>query len=224
MNVYSFRFPYGKTGGFVAGDASAAYRLCQRFGHLWLYGKGDSRKEALPNVLTGAAATNPEVVDGLKDSSANTTDFAVTAIDFKTKFRLPSTIDVPDSEGWSNAGPSRFGLGSEDTAYNQRMNNAEGPILVAGNLVVAITLGGKDVSGQLTTQLTFPVGIDAGGLQRLFIGIAAASAQDGVYDTPFSDALAWACFRTSTGQATNAPIVVTEGSYATRGQQMLTRG
>lgn len=189
----------GSVTGFVLGDKPEAGKFCAVLGHLWL-GSKKINTTGLP--VFDALATTKGV-----------TDFGVQLIDFMTPKRLPGALDV-NMMGSAlmtyrgDKGACAFRT-SEDDAYNDRMNNLGNPIVVAGALVVAITLGGVDISAELTTTLRIPCGQDTNGTQYVNIGFAAASAQEGVYDNPFSNALNF--WTGGIGGQRNTPIIVTNG-------------
>jgi len=187
----------------VAGDAAAAGKLCAQVGHLWL----GSRAMRTGYTPSGTPAGKFNNTQGVYEH------------DFVTPLRLPSAIDpneVPALDVVSIAGYTAIGVVIVDDAKTDRMNNQGNPIVIAGALVVALTLGGVDVTDEMTTTLRLPVGYDANGVQYLNVGFAAASAQDGVYNTPFSAALAY--WTGGTGTQRNAPIMVTSGGFKQLGR------
>lgn len=189
----------GTESGFDIGDKADAQKFCAVLGHLWL-GSKQINTTGLPTM---------DLTFGTK----LLTEYGVQFIDFMTPKRLPGALDV-NMMGSSfvsyraDKGACAFRT-SEDDAYNDRMNNLGNPIVVAGALVVAITMGGVDISAELTTTLRIPCGQDENGTQFVNIGFAAASAQEGVYDTPFSNALSF--WTGGIGGQRNVPIVVTNG-------------
>lgn len=195
MNTYSIRcFLDGNTPGpgWVAGDAASAARLCAVVGHLWMMST---------KITSGGSPARTAGKFNAKDAEFY--------LDFQTKLRLPSALDLPPLSAGQlfNAAAQCWGsLVAEDDSYTDRVTNLGRPIVVAGALIVALTRGGVDVTDELTTQLRFPVGVDANGIQYLNIGFATSNAQDGVYQTPFSTALA---YWTGGTARTNVPVLVT---------------
>lgn len=192
----------GKVGsecGFDIVDKPDAGKFCAVLGHLWLGSKQIN--------TTGIPSTD------LSFGAKGGNEYGVQFIDFMTPKRLPGSLDVKmmgDSFVYYRTDKTACAFRtSEDDAYNDRMNNLGNPIVVAGALVVAITMGGVDISSELTTTLRIPCGQDANGTQFINIGFAAASAQDGVYDNPFSNALNF--WTGGIGGQRNTPIMVTNG-------------
>jgi hypothetical protein len=193
MNTYTLSFLYDGTAvsNWTGADANAALLTCRRFGYLWLASK----------------KTNIVTVRDIAGVKFNADSFQ-NVCEFMTPKRLPQSIDVPDvGIVLTAANVTAAQLTSQDDQASDRLQNLDRPIVTRGSLIVAITLGGVDISNELTTQLRVPIGEDANGTQYLNIGTAAADAQDGVYNTPFAAALAFATL--GTGKMTNVPLVVT---------------
>lgn len=95
-----------------------------------------------------------------------------------------------------------------DSTMTQQIQNVERAIVNQGDFISAIANGAVDLSSQLVNafQIEGPDG------QKLWIGTASQSAQQGVYETPFADALAYVNFGAlpTSGQGIGAttPVVV----------------
>lgn len=187
MNNYSFLFPRflpGSTKEAGVTDPTAAEKLCRQIGYLWLNGK-----KSFGGLRSAEISGDPAELQ------------CWTGLDFMTDRRLPRSLEIGQLE--SITGGSVRALVSEDNGSDLIVQNLDRPIVQRGNLIVAISF--VDVSAQLENYLSMVVGNDATlGNLMLYIGTATASAQEGVYDVPFSDAIAIA----NLGNSTNVPIVV----------------
>lgn len=187
-NVYTFQFNQvnGGAPSFVAGDAANAKQLCRAIGYLWLMSKnGMSIGTNLRTNVKGASTV---------------------ILNFLSKYRLlsklePKTPDTATGGTEYNASANCVGaLVSEDSACTDVITNLDQKLVVRGSLIVAVTLGGVDISDEMTTQIKLPIGTDGGGTQYLWVGLANTDQTDGIYPTPFSSALAYATL----GQAVTA--------------------
>lgn len=192
MNSYSFNFYNDTTSviGFASADAPSALRLCRSIGYLWMASK---------KIVS---AGRPEIGAG-KFTAAK----AVITLDFLTPKRLPKSIEPQKTMQLMNgAGSASQMLVAIDDQMTDIVSNLDRPIVQKGSLIVAIVEGGIDISNELDMQLQIPCGMDANGQQYLVIGQATANAQDGVYATPFSVALAHAIL--DTRSSSNVPVLI----------------
>lgn len=192
LNTYSFGFGVDPTPNatFVAGDAANAAKLCRAFGYLWLSAQRAWSTRAWMSLVKQG--------DKLSGTLVN--------VHFQTKKVLPGSLE-PGFNGQAYAASGQAGLirASYDDQCNDIISNLENKLVTKGCLIVAVTLGGVDVSNELDTELRIPVGQDANGIQYLVLGFANTNAQDGVYDTPFSTALAYSALGSS---ETNTPVLI----------------
>lgn len=166
MNTYSFSIvPAGATP--AAGDLAAVTRMMRQIGYLWL-----TASSFQANGGTGATPKN-------------------TTLSFNTSKRLPAGIDIVmgTADNYTAAGNQMTGaLVMDDLDCNDRMDNLDQPIVNAGNLIVAYVQSGNDISAQLARELDV-IGL-ANSLDRIVIGRANQSAQQGVYPNPFGKPVA----------------------------------
>lgn len=99
-------------------------------------------------------------------------------------------------------------LVSRDSMMTQQIQNVERAIVNQGDFIAAIASSGVDLSSQLVSAFQ----IVGAGQQVLWIGTASQSAQQGVYETPFSDAVAFVNFgalpTSAGGLGATTPVVV----------------
>lgn len=111
----------------------------------------------------------------------------------KTPFRLPSTLEVASTVVGGtvyNDGAADMAIGmltGIDSRFSAQLTNVDKPSVNRGDLVVATVPAAADVSDQLDEMIQVPW---KGG--SLVVGVANTDQEDGVYDTPFADAVAYA--------------------------------
>ena len=191
MNSYVFQFGGNVSDNVAAGDVASLTKMCRAIGYLWLVAKVS---RSVTSLLKTAGAPR---------------------LQFDTKMRLPGSIEpndmfagkVPSSynPGGVSADTMLGALVSIDSDCTDVINNLDQKLVKAGNLVVAVTKDGVDLSNEMSSELRIPLGNAAGGEQVLWIGRANTTAQDGVYNTPFSTAVAFATMGESVPQV---PVVI----------------
>lgn len=168
MNIYEVTWEADGTKHALT-DALAAQRLCRTIGYLWL----TSKRITLHSCVA-------ENVPHYKRA---------TGMSFYSSNRLPSQLDTSlDSSVAMDS--VMLQLLSEDSACNDRASNLDQAVVVQGSLIVAVSY--KDISNELSSEVRYWMGTDVQGPLYLWIGIANTTAQQGVYQTPFSTALAYA--------------------------------
>jgi len=191
MNSYVFQFGGNVSDNVDAGDVAALTKMCRAIGYLWLVAKVS---RSVANLIKTAGAPR---------------------LQFDTKMRLPGSIEPNDL--FAGKAPTSYNptavsadtmlgaLVSIDSDCTDVINNLDQKLVKAGNLVVAVTKGGTDLSNEMSSELRIPLGNAAGGEQVLWIGRANTTAQDGVYSAPFSSAVAFATMGESVPQV---PVVI----------------
>jgi len=193
MNTYVFNFGRTTEDNCLNVDKPTLKTMCRAIGYLWLacknsttFGTGDP---------TSAGKVNMSLI-------------------FSSKKRLPSDIEPPQLFDGNlpdvyNPGGTTFMEGymsSIDVECTDVIPNLDQRLVKAGNLIVAVTRDSVSLSDQLSSEVRIPLGTDAGGQgQALWIGVANTSAQQGVYDAPFSDAITYATLGMN---VTQVPVVI----------------
>jgi len=194
MNTYVFNLGATKSDNVLAVDAGTLKQMCRAIGYLWLAAK---------DSMTLGSMVDP----------GDATIISPT-LTFASKKRLPSDIEPPNLFAGNtpytyNPGGATYFVGympSQDVECTDVIPNLDQKLVKAGNLIVAVTRDNKNLSDQLSSEIRIPLGNDAGGeAQVLWIGVANTTAQQGVYEDPFSDAVAYA---TLGANVTQVPVLV----------------
>ncbi len=192
LNTYTFGFYLdpAPVATFVAGDAVSATKLCRAFGYLWLMAKRGWTMGRKENLNKQGDNNQPNEYE----------------VHFQTAHVLPGALEPAFSgDGYGAAQQAGLMRSSYDDQANEIISNIDNRIVVKGSFIVALTLGGVDISNELDAQIRIPVGQDANGVQYLNCGIANTNAQDGVYNNPFSTALGFATLGSS---QSNTPVLI----------------
>lgn len=111
-------------------------------------------------------------------------------------WRLPSTVGGSGGMFFAPDNSYAVQLTDGDTTFTQQVQNVERAIVQQGNFIAALAAKGVDLSDQLVSARVFNLKDDGPDTLVLWIGMASQSAQDGIYDTPFSTALGFVNFGT----------------------------
>lgn len=128
------------------------------------------------------------------------TEFVATA---QMPFRLPSFLDV-DTIGVELAGKGYAVRSVTDQQSTVELNNMERAIVNQGDFVCALVDKSKSINDQLLNAVEFSL---IGGL-KFVCGRASQTAEQGVYQTPFSQADAFVNF----GSLTSVQGLVNNGT------------
>lgn len=118
-------------------------------------------------------------------------------------FRLPSFLNV-DTTGIDLAGKGYAVRAVTDQQSTVELNNMERAIVNQGDFVCALVDTSKSINDQLLNAVEFTL---VGGL-KFVVGIASQTAEQGVYQTPFSQADAFINF----GSLTSVQGLVNNGT------------
>lgn len=203
-NFFSIRcdYPNQKNTGPVAGDEASMTQLCRLIGYLWLYAKEVTMSRTLSYLYT----TDPE---------PTVAGFNGWELVFRCNMLPPDDLN-PNYLGDYQIPPTPYTAAKDitgsllnyDRSCTQTMEEVDQPVVAAGSLIVAVTLPGVSLTNQLTNYVNYPLGGGSGYNQqkKLWIGLAKANAQDGVYQNPFSTAFAYATLGRDIQQL---PVLVT---------------
>lgn len=170
MNQYSYALVDAGAGGL---DAPTARTICR----------------ALANLLSGCAAFS--VQSDLMDATGGGVPRAKLTV--TTPFRLPTSLEPATDNGNATAYLGAAGLvayacrSMTDSRFSKELTNVDKPSVNRGDLIVAWVLTANDVSDQLDEMQTI---VFTNGY--LVIGQANTDQEEGVYQTPFVDAVAYA--------------------------------
>lgn len=211
MNSYLFMGLIEPTTPPLIGDAVALKRLCKQIGMLVFGGNSRMNIGGRMGIASGAyISTNAAAGNGAVE------------VGIESPYRLPATL-MPPTAGATTSGElisAGAGIAAMTTALDDQMTkiltNLDRPIVTAGCGIVAYLGAGVDVSDELDKSIAIPF---CNG-QQIVIGTAIQGAQQGIYETPFSTAWAFAAFG---GEAIESVTVTTvdgaknigRGSYTT---------
>lgn len=142
----------------------------------------------MANLLSSAADMHTTVMGGGAEAAAKNT----ISVEIVSPFRLPSALEVGNATGPTdyNDGVDTMFLGARlctDSRYSSELTNVDKPSVNRGDLIVAVVPAGADVSDELDQQMVMTL---QGG--SVYIGTANTDQEEGVYATPFADAVAYA--------------------------------
>jgi len=207
MNSYSFGFLIEPTTPPVIGDAAGLERLCKQLGYLYYSPGGRLTVNNRITIAAGAyVPTNAAAGNGAVE------------LTFESRYQLPSSLMPPvigattSGEVLASAGGGIFAARTvSDDKCTTLLTGLDKPTVSKGAGIVAYVPAGTDISDELDAQLTIPV---CNG-QQLIFGRAIQDAMQGIYDTPFSSAWAFAIM----GGRNLNPVVVVGGNVQTYRRQ-----
>lgn len=129
-----------------------------------------------------------------------------------TPLRLPGYLAVTGTEGLlvAPAGLVMYAITSEDRQASAELANLERAIVNQGDFIAAIVSINDSIDAQLLNSTVYRIGKGT----NLVLGVASQTAQMGVYETPFSAAMAYVNFgslRNVGGLISNsAPVTVAQ--------------